>query len=132
VGGGTVPGQGLALQLKAVPDNVARVRQAVGAFAQACGANTERVTLATTEAVSNVVRHAYRCRAIPGDVRVSAKVEGSELLVTVSDDGPGLQPRVDSPGFGMGPALIGAFTEGTSFKSSDPGLDLTMRFSCSP
>ena len=104
-------------------------RRAVVDLALSCGGDPSSVGLATSEAVTNAVLHAYRDRE-PGEVRVRAKLEGSDLIVTVSDDGCGLRPDLDSPGLGMGIALIGTVTSGMNFDSSGNGLDLSMRFPC--
>jgi serine/threonine-protein kinase RsbW len=124
-----VPPQALGLTLDAVPDSVGRARRAVADFARACDGDPERVALATSEAVTNVVLHAYD-EGITGPLRVSAKLVSTDLLVTVSDDGRGLRPDLDSPGMGMGLALIGSLTSMTSFKTNGCGLDLTMEFPC--
>lgn len=119
----------LWLGLDALPGNVPVARRAVAEFARACDANPDDVALATSEAVTNVVLHAYR-EDIDGELRVSAVLIGGDLVVTVSDDGCGMKPDLDSPGLGMGLAIIGSVTSETSFKTTDSGLDVTMRFPC--
>lgn len=119
----------LWLGLDAVPGSVPIARRAVADFARACDGDADRVGLATSEAVTNVVLHAYG-EDVDGTMRVSAVLVGSDLLVTVSDDGCGMRPDLDSPGMGMGVAVIGSTTSHASFKSTDHGLDVTMRFPC--
>lgn len=61
--------------------------------------------LAVSEAVSNVVVHGYR-HTSSGAFTVAVEWTGDELRVTVRDEGCGMQPRMDSPGAGLGLPLI--------------------------
>jgi serine/threonine-protein kinase RsbW len=80
--------------------NIAPLRRA--AAAEGAGAvSPDDVRLAVSEAVTNVVLHAY-VDVAPGPVHVALAVEGDELVVCVRDEGPGLRPRPDSPGAGLG------------------------------
>ena len=63
------------------------------------------VALVVSEAVTNVITHAYVGRD-PGEVHVALSVEETEYLLVVEDDGNGLRPRHDSPGLGYGLALM--------------------------
>jgi anti-sigma regulatory factor (Ser/Thr protein kinase) len=95
--------------LPAVAESVPRLRHAVVAFAAGCGADDavlDRLRLAVSEAVTNVIVHAYAGRDEPGAVRLSAALEGQLLRVIVRDDGGGMRPRPDSPGLGLGLPLI--------------------------
>jgi serine/threonine-protein kinase RsbW len=79
------------------------LRRAVAELAAHAGATedlADAVRLAVSEAVTNVVLHAYRDSS--GSVHVSADLAGSELWVLIADDGCGLRPVADSPGLGMG------------------------------
>lgn len=99
----------LDVTLPAVPSSVPVARHALRAFLEAAGvdeATGMQVALAATEAVSNVVVHAYRDTEAQGEVAVGACVAGSQLTVTVADDGCGLKPRPDSPGLGLGISLM--------------------------
>ena len=64
------------------------------------------VALAVSEALSNVVMHAYVDRREPGSMRLTTLLADRRLLVEVEDDGIGMRPRIDSPGGGMGLALM--------------------------
>jgi anti-sigma regulatory factor (Ser/Thr protein kinase) len=122
------PQEALVLILDAVPANVPVARKAVTAYAERCNGDGEKVGLATSEAVTNVVIHAYDEQ--PGPLRVTAQLCDTDLVVHVCDKGHGLRPDPDSPGMGMGLALIGSMAASTSFADTHPGLDLTMRFPC--
>ena len=70
------------------------------------------VKLAVSEAVTNAVVHAYVGAEQPGEVRVDAPRRATtDVLVTVSDDGCGMVPRLDSPGLGVGLPFIAHTTD---------------------
>jgi serine/threonine-protein kinase RsbW len=71
----------------------------------------EDIALAVSEAVSNAVLHAYADHEVPGDVGVSACMTEGALEVTVCDEGSGIVPRPQSPGLGLGLALMGRMAE---------------------
>jgi serine/threonine-protein kinase RsbW len=114
----------------AVARTVPVLRRALAKLAANAGAVDEQVDavrLAVSEAVTNVVLHAYR--GSPGPVHVSADLAGSELWVLVADDGCGLRPGADSPGLGMGLALIAELTDDFAIVSrSSGGVEVRMRF----
>jgi anti-sigma regulatory factor (Ser/Thr protein kinase) len=120
----------LALSLKAVPENVKRARQAAAAAARKCGADAERVALATSEALMHVIRSDRRKGDAP-EVRLEARREGNELVVTVSGGDAGFTPDATVPGLGAGMALIGFLASSIGFGRSETGVDLKMRFPCS-
>jgi two-component sensor histidine kinase len=63
-----------------------------------------------SEAVTNVVLHAYR-DGEPGRVRVTASMEAALLTLVVADDGVGMSPNPDSPGLGVALVLIERLVE---------------------
>jgi anti-sigma regulatory factor (Ser/Thr protein kinase) len=86
------------------------------------------VRLAVSEAVSNVVVHSYR-NARRGEFTMSVEWADDLLHVTVRDHGCGMQPRMDSPGAGLGLPLIARLAD--SFSVSEPpdgGTELSMTF----
>ncbi|MDE3132390.1 MAG: ATP-binding protein [Acidobacteriota bacterium] len=92
---------------RATADVVPEMRHAVADYARSCGitgARLDGVRLAVSEAISNVVLHAYQNP--PGDVHVSARVLGDELWVLVADDGRGHNASPLRPGLGWGLAFI--------------------------
>lgn len=114
----------------AVPNSVPEARNALVDFAVAAGIPSERVDgvrLAVSEALSNVVVHAYRGKS--GQIRLTASVAGGELWILIADDGVGLMPRIDGPGLGLGLVLIAHETdELTIAKCATGGTELRMRF----
>ena len=84
-----------------------RARTASGRSAAACASSPAAtaasdallidLALAVTEAVTNSVVHAFIDRE-PGIVRAHIQAAPDELVVVVTDNGRGMQPRADSPG----------------------------------
>jgi anti-sigma regulatory factor (Ser/Thr protein kinase) len=120
----------------AVPESVAAVRIALQRYAKRIGiprATVEAVSLAASEAATNVVVHAYREADAPGNIEVAAALAAEELWVIVTDAGAGLRPRPDSPGLGLGLAIIAQIADGVDLvKPSAGGLELRMRFALGP
>jgi anti-sigma regulatory factor (Ser/Thr protein kinase) len=102
-------------------------------FARRAGASPpvlDQIRLAVSEAVTNVVIHAYVDAPEPGPVRVAAHVENATVNVVVADDGRGMVPRLDSPGLGLGLALIAHAADNLDVHDGDPGgTQLRMTFS---
>ena len=115
----------------AVPANIARLRNAVGTYAQDAGLSRDRaadVCLAVSEALTNAVVHAYR-EGDEGEVEVSARTQAGRIEVKVQDRGRGVRPRPDSPGMGMGLPMIAALaTESDISARQGGGTVVTMRF----
>jgi serine/threonine-protein kinase RsbW len=91
----------------AVAESVPRARRAIAEFAERAGLSDERLDrlrLALSEAVTNVVVHAYRGRN--GELQIDAAVAADEFWVLVADTGCGYQTPSKNPGFGFGLALI--------------------------
>jgi anti-sigma regulatory factor (Ser/Thr protein kinase) len=87
----------------------------------------DSVRLAVSEAVTNVVLHAYLNR--PGEVRLTVAVTEGEFWVLVTDDGRGHQTTPVSPGLGWGLALIAnACQDFMVMERSGGGTELCMSF----
>jgi serine/threonine-protein kinase RsbW/stage II sporulation protein AB (anti-sigma F factor) len=117
---------------RAIPGSVAVLRRKVAEFATRAGlppSTVERVKLAVSEAATNVVVHAYHDASEPGLIQVEADLAAGELRISVTDTGPGLRPRPDSPGLGLGLAIIGQLADNFELLQGDSGgLCVLMRF----
>ena len=120
------------IHARAVAVEVAGIRRAVLAAAEACGlsdAGCADAALAVSEACANVVSHAYLDAATPGPLYVETYRHGAEFVVVVSDEGTGVAPRASSPGMGLGLALIARLTERLEIGSNGfGGAKVTMAF----
>jgi serine/threonine-protein kinase RsbW len=87
------------------------------------------IAVCVSEAMTNVVVHAYRDMPSPGQIDMEAELDGDSLTVRVSDQGHGLEPRLDSSGLGLGLPLISQFSTASEVASSeDGGTEVVMRF----
>ena len=129
-------GSSLHRSVPAIPQAVTALRRAAGQFATGLGAGdsvVDGVRLAVSEAVTNVILHAYPDREEPGPVELTAALDGAELLVTVRDEGTGMSPRIDSPGLGLGLPLVGRIASRVDISASVGGGTLvSMCFSLDP
>jgi serine/threonine-protein kinase RsbW len=109
--------------LEAQPQSVAALRQAIVEFAAAHGASAQQcedIALAVSEAVTNIVLHAYVDRDAPGMVALEASTQRATLEVLVRDEGRGIRPRPDSPGLGLGLKLMHRVCERLVLEDVDP------------
>ena len=121
----------LDITLPAVPGAASSARRAVGELATGQVGDAEAVALAVSEAVTNVVVHAYRDKdpdAKPGEVHVTVTIDGEELLVSVADDGTGMRARSDSPGAGLGLPLIAKLADRFEVHQRRSGTRLLLGF----
>jgi len=125
--------ESLRRALPAVPSTVTALRGEVAAFVTAAGLGEpllSGVKLAVSEAVTNAVMHAYVDATQPGEVRLLASLDGDRVHVTVSDDGCGMIPRLDSPGLGVGLPFIANTADTLDIgHSAGGGTELRMSFS---
>ncbi len=122
----------LELALPARAANIAIVRHAFGALGEAFAVDEEilsNIRLAVTEACTNVVVHAYPDDH-EGPLEVTATMlDEDRLEVVVRDEGPGIGPRADSPGLGLGLPLIVSLTESVQLgRAADDRTEVRMTF----
>jgi len=87
------------------------------------------IAVCVSEAMTNVVMHAYRESDSPGQIDVEAELDGDSFTVRISDQGHGLEPRLDSPGLGLGLPLISQFAVSSDIASPEQGgTEIIMRF----
>lgn len=92
---------------RATPDVIPTLRHMVADYAREVGVSglqLDAVRLAVSEAITNVVLHAYQDE--PGLIHLTARVVGAELWVLVADDGRGCNASPLRPGLGWGLAFI--------------------------
>ena len=110
-------------ELPAAPGTVGTIRNGVRDFARARGGSDALLVdlaLAVTEAVTNSVVHAFIDRE-PGIVRTHIQAAADELVVVVTDNGRGMQPRPDSPGLGLGLPTIASLTTAMDMHAAPGG-----------
>lgn len=115
---------------EASPSSVAEGRATLAGFAAQMGATpsqVDAVRLASSEAMTNSVLHAYR--GSPGLIYVNAAVASGELWILISDDGCGLEGRADRPGLGLGLGLISTVSDDFAIASrATGGTEVRIRF----
>ncbi len=117
----------LALELPAEPESVAEARHAAADLARRVGADEADVKIAVSEAVGNAVMHAYRDRE-RGMVRVSGEVARGALRFSVSDDGVGMSPNLESRGLHLGIPLIGKVAHDLRIDATAAGTTISFSF----
>jgi anti-sigma regulatory factor (Ser/Thr protein kinase) len=119
----------------ALARSVGAIRAALTHFLEDRGVERElieSVRVAVSEAATNVVIHAYGDRVRPGVIEVDSHVDNGYVQVTIGDRGLGFRARRDSPGLGLGLAIVASVTSGFDLVSRDNGLEIRMRFSYNP
>lgn len=125
----------LEVALPAVPGSVREARDAVAEIAAKAGAPNgvvENARLCVSEAVANVVRHAYDLDA--GDtgakgLSMTVTRDGSELTVVVRDEGVGLTHFKQEGDLGYGLRIIDELTRRFAITSTpNAGTEVLMVF----
>lgn len=119
----------------AMPGNVAIARHAVKAHlvaADTAEPPLDDICLSLSEAMTNVVHHAYVGQDA-GPMNVRVEIGEHEIEMTVQDEGSGMVPRADSPGLGLGMPLIATIADRFDVRSRGRGgTRLCMWFSKNP
>ncbi|HKG38018.1 MAG TPA: ATP-binding protein [Conexibacter sp.] len=120
------------LLMRALPANVALVRQALAGLTDELGVDPARAAdmkIALTEACTNVVVHAYGDE--PGPLEVTMTVEHGRLVLSVRDRGNGLHPlpgRDDGAPLGFGLALIASLSDELGLVGGRHGTEVRIAF----
>lgn len=119
----------LAVRLPGEPASVPRARHLVRDFLvreRHDPAAHPGVLLSVSEACTNAVVHAYPDGT--GEVDLGARLDGSQLRVTVRDFGVGPGAPTRRPGQGYGMLLIQAHVVDLDVRACEPGTEVTMTF----
>src|SRR5437764_4905751 len=110
--------------------SVSAARHELIDFAKSAGASEhelQSIRLAVSEALTNVVLHAYR--GASGQIHVNAAVAGGELWILIADDGSGLHAGGGTGGLGIGLALIAELSDSFSVVNrASGGTEVRIRF----
>jgi anti-sigma regulatory factor (Ser/Thr protein kinase) len=121
-------------RLRADASAPAEIRRVLTAFLARHGVGEELtadVLLVTTEAVTNVVLHAYG--EAGGDVEYAADADGGDVQVVIADTGLGIRPDHRSVGAGLGLKIIASQCDAFEIEERlHGGLEVWMRFVAEP
>ncbi|MFC5065485.1 ATP-binding protein [Actinomycetospora atypica] len=122
----------LELVAEALPAQVGTFRRALRRWlADALGPDDEAadlgddLILAASEALENVVDHAYE-GVTPGSMTLTARVDGTEVTVVVTDAGHWREPDTGPTTRGRGIALMESLAE-ARVDRGEPGTVVTLR-----
>jgi anti-sigma regulatory factor (Ser/Thr protein kinase) len=114
-------------QLPATVESVAVARRAVRRFAAGLQVDVVGMTLAVSEAVANVVAHAYE-DGETGVIDLWGTASPHEVAIVVRDRGCGLEAAGATHGAGFGIEIIRRLAQHVALNDGAPGVELTMRF----
>lgn len=120
----------LRLSGQAAADLIPTFRHRACDFAAANSAApqvVEAIALAVTEAVTNVVKHAYESEATDRGIWLTGSVADGLLEITVSDRGLGFRESA-WPGLGVGLSIIADMSADLDVDQGPKGTELRMRF----
>ena len=118
--------------LEATPKAVREARQLLVDFTRRCCPHSQQtvdgVALTVSEAVGNVVRHAYLDQT--GTVEICASIEQESLIITISDHGVGRATPSLNPGQGLGLTLMQRIADAQIDDLPNGGVHIALRFPC--
>ena len=120
----------LHVRLEAVPVSVARARRLTREWSEQYDptpTQLENIALAVTEAVANIVRHAYPLTE-PGLIHLDAHTEPGTLVFSIRDDGVGASRPSANAGLVVGLPIIVEVTDAATINPTRHGTELTLRF----
>ncbi|UCE86990.1 MAG: ATP-binding protein [Deltaproteobacteria bacterium] len=126
----------LSLRVPARADQLRRVREEVRAAVDGCGCSAQAagdIVLAVDEACQNIIRHAYG-DACEGSIAIEIERVGDELVFSLVDSAPPLDPRSVKPRDlddlrpgGLGTHLIRTVMDETDFARHPSGAGNLLR-----
>jgi serine/threonine-protein kinase RsbW len=119
-----------SLHLPAEAASVGAARALIRSWSEQNGADAGQandMTLAVSEAVTNVVLHAYP-DGDGGAFDLDARSEPGELVVEVRDNGVGPNVASRKAGLGLGLVVIDRVSHSATVQDSHPGTHVTIRF----
>jgi anti-sigma regulatory factor (Ser/Thr protein kinase)/putative methionine-R-sulfoxide reductase with GAF domain len=114
------------LRLDARPEALAQVRHELRRWLRDQGAADDalaEITIAASEACSNVVEHAYS--PVPADFELDAEVTDGHVTVTVRDRGQWREPRGEHRGRGL--TIIDTAMDHVDMRTGSSGTEVSMR-----
>ena len=128
-GGALLEASDLHIRLAADPESVPEARAQVRRWCErtgVCGRTRDDLLLAVTEAVANVVVHAY-----PGGRSRTCSLEmcrdAAGVVIAISDEGVGRSGASPSSGCGLGLTIIDRLFPGSTLDESGTGTVVTIR-----
>jgi len=118
----------LELAFRADPNELVAVRRELRGWLRRFSASetlVQNVLIAVGEACANAIEHGYRDSA-PGTVRLVIEVSGTDIRITVTDDGRWRPPR-EVPFRGNGLKVIRATMQDVIVTADDTGTTVEMR-----
>lgn len=115
----------------AIPQSIVVLRRTVINLAVRGGATDRQrqdIALAVSEALTNVVAHAYAARPVRGAIAIRAALDGDALEVVVMDEGVGMPPPATHPRTGLGLAIIARAADRLEITDMTPGTCVRMTF----
>jgi anti-sigma regulatory factor (Ser/Thr protein kinase) len=129
-GSGAPPASRIELSYPAVETAVPAARRSIACFAADAGLSDDRLDdarLAVSEAVTNVVKHAYRDGT--GEVWISAIATPETLWISIADNGCGHQTPALNAGLGFGLKLmLDACDEFRVTERAEGGTEVSLGF----
>jgi anti-sigma regulatory factor (Ser/Thr protein kinase) len=112
--------------LPATTASVAAARRAIRDFTENLEVDVEGIVLAVSEAVANVVVHAYPPDE-DGVVELTGRANPFDVTFEVRDHGSGLE-NGSAPGAGFGLPIIERLAQRVDVRDTSDGVALTMAF----
>jgi serine/threonine-protein kinase RsbW len=118
----------------ATAQNIGPLRRALVELAARGGATDRQrqdIALAVSEALTNVVAHAYADDPLPGVMALHGTIDDAVLEVDILDKGVGMPSPTTYPAGGLGLAIIARVTDRVELSDAAPGTHLRMTFAIS-